>query len=192
MHRRVRSTVMVVVLVLGTGAACAKKPATIGASAPPPTGATTGPSAGSHPSSTVVPGGPGAGTSASSAPVSSARPKPTEFIRMADIADIHFDFDKYELRPDAVKIVEGNARLLNGRRNTLILIEGHCDERGTSEYNLALGERRARAAMSGLTARGVDARRVTIVSYGEDRPTCRDHTEACWARNRRATFLVKD
>ncbi len=73
----------------------------------------------------------------------------------------------------------------------LLLIEGHTDERGTSEYNLVLGERRASAAMSYLVARGVQAGRITILSYGKERPLCSTHDEACWAQNRRAHFLVR-
>jgi peptidoglycan-associated lipoprotein len=72
-----------------------------------------------------------------------------------------------------------------------VLIEGHCDERGTDEYNLALGERRARSAMNYLTSRGVAKERMSVVSYGEERPLCKEKTEACWAQNRRAHFLVK-
>jgi peptidoglycan-associated lipoprotein len=106
--------------------------------------------------------------------------------------DVHFDFDRADLRPDAVRTIEANARLLDGRANTLVLIEGHCDERGTTEYNLALGERRARVTLNALVSRGVDARRITVVSFGEDKPQCRDRTEACWAKNRRAHFKVKD
>lgn len=73
----------------------------------------------------------------------------------------------------------------------LVLIEGHADERGTNEYNLALGERRAKAAMNYLVAQGVPAARFTLISYGEERPVCRERTEQCWAQNRRAHFLVK-
>jgi peptidoglycan-associated lipoprotein len=72
-----------------------------------------------------------------------------------------------------------------------VLIEGHCDERGTNEYNLALGERRAKATMNYLVGQGVQANRITIISYGKERPTCTEHSEACWAKNRRAHFLVK-
>ncbi len=75
--------------------------------------------------------------------------------------------------------------------NYLILIEGHADERGTNEYNLALGERRAKSAINYLVAQGVLASRMTIISYGEEGPLCADKTEGCWARNRRAHFLVK-
>jgi peptidoglycan-associated lipoprotein len=105
--------------------------------------------------------------------------------------DVHFDFDRADLRPDALQTVEANARLLNARADTLVLIEGHCDERGTTEYNLALGERRARATMNALVSRGVATRRITVVSFGEDKPQCTDRTEACWAKNRRAHFKVK-
>jgi peptidoglycan-associated lipoprotein len=72
-----------------------------------------------------------------------------------------------------------------------VLIEGHCDERGTNEYNLALGERRAKSTMNYLVSQGVQASRITIISYGEERPVCNEKTEECWAKNRRAHFLVK-
>jgi peptidoglycan-associated lipoprotein len=73
----------------------------------------------------------------------------------------------------------------------LVLIEGHCDERGTNEHNLALGERRAHSTMQYLVARGVQAARISVVSYGEERPTCAEHTEQCWSANRRVQFLIK-
>jgi peptidoglycan-associated lipoprotein len=73
----------------------------------------------------------------------------------------------------------------------LMLVEGHADERGTNEYNLALGERRTKATVNYLVGRGVSSGRLTMVSYGEERPLCTEHTEACWAMNRRAHFLVK-
>ena len=72
-----------------------------------------------------------------------------------------------------------------------MLIEGHCDERGTNEYNLALGERRAKAAMNYLVSQGVQANRITIISYGKERPVCNEQNESCWSKNRRAHFLVK-
>ena len=72
-----------------------------------------------------------------------------------------------------------------------MLVEGHCDERGTNEYNLALGERRAKTAREYLASVGVDAARVTVISYGKERPSCADANESCWGQNRRAHFLVK-
>ena len=88
-------------------------------------------------------------------------------------------------------ILDASAAWLRANAGTLVLIEGHCDERGTDAYNLALGDRRAKAAMDYLVSRGIQADRITTLSYGKERPVCREHTEACWAKNRRAAFSVK-
>ena len=103
---------------------------------------------------------------------------------------IYFDFDRYEIRPGDATTLEADAAWLK-TNDVLILIEGQCDERGTVEYNLALGDRRARAAMNYLVSLGVRAGRISTVSYGKERPVCTEHTEACWALNRRAHVLVK-
>ena len=103
---------------------------------------------------------------------------------------IYFDFDRYEIRPGDATTLEADAAWLK-TNDVLILIEGQCDERGTGEYNLALGDRRARAAMNYLVSLGVRAVRISTVSYGKERPVCTEHTEACWALNRRAHVLVK-
>jgi len=108
-----------------------------------------------------------------------------------NLKEIHFDFDKYNIRPEDAKILDANSAWLKSNASNLVLIEGHCDERGTAEYNLALGERRAKSTMNYLVAQGVQASRITIISYGKERPQCTEHTEACWARNRRAAFLTK-
>ena len=89
------------------------------------------------------------------------------------------------------RILDTNAAWLKSNPNHLVLIEGHADERGTNEYNLALGERRAKSTMNYLVSQGVQANRITIISYGEERPACTEKTEECWAKNRRAHFLVK-
>jgi len=104
--------------------------------------------------------------------------------------DIHFDFDKYNIREDAKPLLEKVADYLikNGKHN--ILIEGHCDERGTSEYNLGLGDRRARAAKDYLVSLGVPSSRIEMISYGKERPLCSEHNEECWAKNRRCHFVV--
>ena len=120
-----------------------------------------------------------------------AVPHPSEFAASADLKDVHFDFDKYDIRPEDARILDADAVWLKSRPNDLVLIEGHCDERGTNEYNLALGERRARAAMNYLVGQGVQARRITLISYGKERPACTAHDESCWALNRRAHLLVK-
>lgn len=124
---------------------------------------------------------------------SAAIPAPplTDFAEVSALRDIHFDFDRHDIRPKDVRILEGNARWLRTNPNALLLIEGHADERGTDEYNLALAERRARAARDRLVTLGIDGSRILIVSYGEERPACPERTEACRARNRRARFLVK-
>ena len=113
------------------------------------------------------------------------------FAEVSALREIHFDFDRHAIRPKDVRALEENARWLRANPNTLLLIEGHADERGTDEYNLALAERRARAARDRLVTLGVGGSRILIVSYGEERPVCPKRTEACRARNRRARFLVK-
>ena len=157
---------------------CPKRPATTAASAPAPTGSPT-PSA-AAPSTTPSP----------SMTSPATPPRPSEFQANANLKDVFFDFDKYDIRPNDAKMLDTNATWLKSNDN-LVLIEGHCDERGTNEYNLALGERRAKATMNYLVGQGVQANRITIISYGKERPTCTEHSEACWAKNRRAHFLVK-
>ena len=107
------------------------------------------------------------------------------------LGDIFFDYDRAELKPEARERLAKNAQWLTANPQFLLTLEGHCDERGTNEYNLALGERRAKSAMNYLVSQGVQASRITIISYGEERPQCTEHSEACWAKNRRAHFLVK-
>jgi peptidoglycan-associated lipoprotein len=125
------------------------------------------------------------------APAAPERPAPREFAAVPEVKPIHFDFDRADIRPGDVPILEANAEWLRDHADTLVLIEGHADERGTNEYNLALGERRARAARDFLVNRGVAAERISIVSFGEERPACVERTETCWAENRRANFLIK-
>ncbi len=109
----------------------------------------------------------------------------------AALKEIYFDFDKSNVRPGDAKILDASATYLKANPNQLVLIEGHCDERGTIEYNLALGERRAKSAMNYLVAQGIDASRFTLISYGKERPVCTEKTEACWAKNRFDRFLTK-
>jgi peptidoglycan-associated lipoprotein len=157
-----------------------------GAGAGAGTGAGTGAGAGAGTGAA----GSGAGAGSTGTP-SAGRPAPKEFTAIPELQDVFFDFDKYDIRPADAKVLDTNASWLKQNVNQLLLIEGHCDERGTNEYNLALGERRAKAAMNYLVAQGVQANRITIISYGEERPLCREKAEACWEKNRRAHFLVK-
>lgn len=103
---------------------------------------------------------------------------------------IYFDFDSYELKSESRDILKAKAELLKSHPDLKMVIEGHCDERGTEEYNLALGERRARAAYEFLILLGVDADRLTIISYGEERPLDLAHNEMAWAKNRRDEFRL--
>ncbi len=103
---------------------------------------------------------------------------------------VYFDFDRAELRTDARDRLTANARFLQERPELVVAIEGHADERGTSEYNLALGDRRAATTRSYLASLGVTPDRARTVSYGEERPECTDSREACWWKNRRAQFVI--
>jgi peptidoglycan-associated lipoprotein len=106
------------------------------------------------------------------------------------LGDVYFDYDKYDLRSEARDRLARNADFMGAHPDFIFTIEGHCDERGTNEYNLALGDRRAAAARNYLSSLGVDSSRMSTISYGEERPQCFDSEEACWRLNRRATFLI--
>ncbi len=105
-------------------------------------------------------------------------------------ADIYFDFDKSDLRPDAGEALMANAKFLMEHSEFVVKIEGHCDERGTNEYNLALGDRRASSALGSLTGSGVEGGRLSSITYGEDRPFCTESNEGCWQKNRRAHMMI--
>jgi peptidoglycan-associated lipoprotein len=104
--------------------------------------------------------------------------------------DIGFNFDSAALSEDARATLRANADWLKGNGSARIQIEGHCDERGTAEYNMALGSKRAQAAMDYLGTLGIAANRMSTISYGEEIPVCREKTEDCWAKNRRGRFVV--
>jgi peptidoglycan-associated lipoprotein len=118
-------------------------------------------------------------------------PRPEEFAEAPALRDIFFDFDKYNIRSDAARTLDTNVAWMKAHSGALVLIEGHCDERGTNAYNVALGDRRANATRDYLVARGIQASRILTVSYGEERPVCAARHETCWAKNRRAHFLTK-
>ncbi|HUV36456.1 MAG TPA: peptidoglycan-associated lipoprotein Pal [Patescibacteria group bacterium] len=105
--------------------------------------------------------------------------------------DIFFDFDKYDIKAEYKKVLSQNAELILADVEAKILIEGHCDERGTNEYNLALGEKRAKAVMDFYTAYGIPSVRLSMVSYGEERPFTFGHDETAWAKNRRAHMVIQ-
>lgn len=107
---------------------------------------------------------------------------------LAELSDVYFDFDRYAIRVDAQSTLERLADLLKSELNQGLVIEGHCDERGTSAYNLVLGERRAQAAKRHLEKHGMAASQIQVTSYGKERPFCTEHSEACWQSNRRVHF----
>ena len=193
---RTPGTVFVLLsMLLAVG--CAKRPATTQAAAPPPTAAavTAAPPA-PTPAVAPAPAEPVSPPPVVAAPPPPAptpsRQAPAEFRSSPDLRDIFFDFDKYAIGPEAARTLDANVDWLKSNTTTLVLIEGHCDERGTNAYNLALGERRAKATHDYLVKRGVAATRITTISYGEERPVCSEQNEACWSRNRRAHFLTRE
>ncbi len=123
----------------------------------------------------------------------STPPAPTddEATAKSRIRTVYFDFDRSDVRPDMRDEIKENADIFREWSNWMITVEGHCDERGTTEYNLALGERRAIAAKQALVAEGIAATRLTTVSFGEERAVDPGHTESSWSRNRRAEFRAK-
>ena len=106
------------------------------------------------------------------------------------LKDIYFDYDRYDLSSDARTVLRANADWLKNNSNVRVEIEGHCDERGTNEYNLALGAKRAQSAREYLATLGVAPARLSTISYGEEIPVCKEQDESCWRQNRRARFVI--
>jgi len=113
-----------------------------------------------------------------------------DFQPQADIKTINFEFDKYELSDAIQAVLQSNATLLKVHKDWSVLVEGHCDNRGTIEYNLALGQKRAKAVRDYYVRLGVPENSVGTISYGEEKPLCNEETDACWAQNRRAETKV--
>ena len=108
----------------------------------------------------------------------------------ANVQDIFYAYDAYDVSPEAQGILSKDAAYFNSHPNVRIVIGGYCDERGSNEYNLALGQNRADAAKSALITAGIAAGRIRVVSYGKEKPFCSESTEACWQQNRRAGFSL--
>jgi len=136
-------------------------------------------------------------------PPPAEQPKPTEEpkteqptepvikkITESDFVTVYFDFDKYNLVDSSKKALDNNAQLLKDNASIIVRIEGNCDERGTVEYNLSLGEKRAAAAKKYLTDLGIDATRLQTISYGKEKPVAMGHDEASWSKNRRDDFKI--
>lgn len=133
----------------------------------------------------------GAAESLDSDPYSAANAKISEGRTHGPMLPVYFDFDKSNVRDDQKSRIEVNADFLNAHRKVMIAIEGNCDERGTNEYNMALGERRAQSAKKYLTNLGITDDRLNTVSYGEEKPLLFGHDEMSWAQNRRADFVIR-
>lgn len=119
-----------------------------------------------------------------------AAAKAAAILKELKIPDIHFDFDKYDIKPEAQAILKAAAPAYLKYRGYKLVVEGHCDERGTAEYNLALGQRRADAAAKYLSDLGIEKDRIKTISYGKEMPLDKGHNEEAWAKNRRAHFVI--
>lgn len=117
-------------------------------------------------------------------------PPPAPKLKVEQLQTVYFDLDKFALRSDAKMALDANYALLKEFPDAILKIEGHCDERGTVEYNLSLGEKRAKAVMDYLTGLGINANRLTVISYGKERPVDTGHNEAAWSKNRRCEFRI--
>jgi peptidoglycan-associated lipoprotein len=193
-----RRVIVSAVIVAAVFVGCAKRPALTTISGPAPSGGAEVAAAPATPPAAAAPAPAPAVAAPAPAPTpvtpapAPVRPAPKDYAAVEALKPIHFEFDRYDIRPTDRKVLDANAAWLKQNSNQLVLIEGHCDERGTNEYNLGLGERRARATMNYLVSQGIQASRITVVSYGEERPVCTEKNESCWAKNRRAAFLAKE
>jgi len=125
-------------------------------------------------------------------PPTTATPSPTdEDLFGRNVRDIYFDYDKSNIRGDQEASTQGDAQFLSQHPNVSFTIEGHCDDRGSTEYNLALGDQRASSVKNALTAAGVSASRIKTISYGKEKPFCLEDNEACWQQNRRGHFVYQ-
>ena len=170
MKARIRWIAMLSLVVVPLASGCAKK-----ATQAPPTPPPAPPQESSPPTPPPAP------------PAAEQPPAPVK----AEFMPVYFDLDSSTLREDARAALDQNARMLRDDANGRVTIEGHCDERGTSEYNQALGEKRAQAARDYLVSAGIDGSRIQIISYGKERPFSDGHDEGSWQQNRRAHFVAR-
>lgn len=179
--------VLVAVLALLLVSACSKKPEPV-VTPPPPDVTEKAPMTDVTPDTT--PAGPV--DVEEKKPPMSIQEMQMEAERLGLLGDVFYDFDKSDLRGEARERLQKNAEYMNSSegRSLSFTIEGHCDERGTNEYNIALGQNRGTTALDYLASLGVDRSRFKTISYGEERPFCTESNEACWQKNRRARFVI--
>src|SRR5215475_5979068 len=173
---------LLVLTALSFAGACAKKPTTAQQARPPVTAA--------KPVETPVPPPPKAAPLTDVEAVDITVMDIETLNKKGYLNDAFFDFDQSDLREDARSTLATDAQWLKKHPSVQVLIEGHCDERGTAAYNLALGDRRANAAKEYLVSLGIDASRIKTISYGKERPFCTESSESCWQKNRRAHLVI--
>jgi peptidoglycan-associated lipoprotein len=184
MTRKPTTLIAIAVLAAGTfffGAGCKKKPPTTTEETRPPVEA---------PPPAATPVAPPTTAPSDDVQQEVLSQDLAELNRKGYLQDAYFDYDQADLRDDARTALAANAEWLKKFPSIQLLVEGHCDERGTNEYNLALADRRANAAKEYLASLGVDGSRVRTVSYGEERPFCNESAESCWQQNRRGHFVI--
>jgi peptidoglycan-associated lipoprotein len=187
---RVRAVLPIIALVAAIAAAgCGKKvPAAAPAPPPPP------PAAPAPPPPPPPPPPPRAAEAPAPAPLTEqevfARKSLEQLNAEKPLDDVYFDLDKSDIRADARTALQKNSDYLKKWASVVATVEGHCDSRGSSEYNLALGSRRATAVKDYLVSLGIPASRVTIVSKGKEQPFCNEENESCWGQNRRGHFVI--
>lgn len=176
------------IAVLGLGIACHKKPPQVTPPPPPP----PAPAAPAPPPPPPPP--PAPQPPAPPAPLTEdqvfAQTTLDQLNAQKPLGDVYFDYDKYNVRDDARGMLQKDADWMKRWASTKVTVEGHCDSRGTAEYNLALGERRATAVKDYLVSLGIPADRINAVSKGKEQPVCTEETESCWAQNRRGHFII--
>jgi peptidoglycan-associated lipoprotein len=130
-------------------------------------------------------------TQAAAPPPPPAASATDEELFSQNVKDVYFDYDKADIRGDQQASVQADAQFLNQHANFNFTIEGHCDDRGSTDYNLALGDQRASAVKTALTSAGISASRIKTISYGKEKPFCTESNEACWQQNRRGHFVLQ-
>jgi peptidoglycan-associated lipoprotein len=178
------------------GAGCAKKK--VAAAPPPPPPSSTPAPAPQAAAATPSRSTPAPVQRASTPPPQRAMPTPAEKARietlLARIEDAYFDYNEHTLRPDAIKALQADSSelrdIISQYPDYKLTIEGHCDERGSEAYNMALGDARAKAAQEYLVGVGISSSQLNVFSYGKDKPVCEDHDEGCWQKNRRIHIVA--
>ena len=185
-----RRTITAIALTMFIAAACKKKPEPAPAPAPPPPPAPVAPRVNQDSINAARRAAEAAAARAAADAEARRRAAEAESVRSAIAAKVYFDFDKDDIRDDQKATLDAKVGILNANTALRLRIAGHTDDRGSDEYNLALGQRRAASVQRYLVARGIDASRFETVSFGKERPAAQGENEAAWSQNRRAEFEI--